>query len=363
MNERRARKQLAEARQRRNQASTVLDLPVAGLFDDMLDVAGAGDASEPAPTEMPHPRNTLNDMNGRRFLYFTKSVLTTAYPRSYSHHLRKKQGANKPPQIMALLIEFFTKSRMAILDPFAGVGGTLIGASIAAPAARRCVGIEINPAWTEIYAQVLAENPDVLPQTMVQGDCLRVMESWLMGGALPVVQGEPLRQDADGSLFDFIAMDPPYTIHLAQTMSGAGSAKYAGGHNNRRSDYNMRSDEVGDLANLATYDDYLNAMEQVFERCYRLLRPGRYLAIIVRDAYQNGEYQFTHVDLARRARSVGFVPKGNIIWYQAGTRLRPYGYPYSYIPNIAHQVIVIAQKPRPPRPIRRKKAVVHSVEG
>src|SRR5579884_1500091 len=98
--------------------------------------------------EAPHPKNTLNDMSGERFLYFTKSVLNTSYPSVYSHDLRKKHGANKPPQLMALLIEFFTKTGMAVLDPFAGVGGTLIGASLAKPDARRCVGIEISEEWT-----------------------------------------------------------------------------------------------------------------------------------------------------------------------------------------------------------------------
>ncbi len=94
--------------------------------------------------ERPHPKNMLNDMGGDRFLYFTKSVLTTAYPAVYSHELRKQHGANKPPQLMAQLIEFFTKTGMSVLDPFAGVGGTLIGASIATPGPRKCVGIEIS---------------------------------------------------------------------------------------------------------------------------------------------------------------------------------------------------------------------------
>jgi hypothetical protein len=87
-------------------------------------------------------------------------------------------------------------------------------------------------------------------------------------------------------------------------------------------------------------------MERVFAECLRVLRPGRYMAVIVRNAYQNGEYIFTHADLARRAKAAGFVPKGEKVWYQAGTRLRPYGYPHSYVPNIAHQHIVISQKPR-----------------
>ena len=295
---------------------------------------------------MPHPKNTLNDMSGDRFLYFTKSMLNTAYPSLYSHELRKKHGANKPPQLMALLIEFFTKTGMSVLDPFAGVGGTLIGASIATPGPRKCVGIEISQEWTDIYSQVLKENPDLLPQIMIRGDCIEVMDRWLANEEVLAVDGREVRVGEKEVAFDFIVMDPPYNIHLEQTMSGEGGKQYADRHSNRRSDYNMRSDAKHDLANLASYDDYLNAMGEVFTRCFRLLHPGRYMALIVRNAYQNSEYIFTHVDLARRAKSVGFVPKGEIVWYQSGTKLRPYGYPYSYVPNIAHQYIVILQRPR-----------------
>ncbi len=299
-----------------------------------------------ATEEHPHPRNTLNDLSGDRFLYFTRSVLTTAYPSAYSHELRKKHGANKPPQLMAQLIEFFTKTGMSVLDPFAGVGGTLIGASIATPGARKCVGIEISQQWTDIYARVLIDNPGLLQQTMIQGDCIEVMDRLLVQEGVLDIHGHEFRTPGKEAAFDFIVMDPPYNIHMEQTMSGNGGKRYAEKYSNRRSDYNMRSDQERDLANLASYDDYLDAMIEVFERCFRLLLPGRYIAIIVRNAYQNSEYMFTHVDLARRAGSVGFVPKGEIIWYQAGTKLRPYGYPYTYVPNIAHQYIVILQRPR-----------------
>ena len=78
------------------------------------------DQSELSITQAPHLKNTLNDKSGDRFLYFTKSVLSTSYPSVYSHELRKKHGANKPPQLMALLIEFFTKTGMSVLDPLAG---------------------------------------------------------------------------------------------------------------------------------------------------------------------------------------------------------------------------------------------------
>lgn len=270
-------------------------------------------------------RNALNELTGSEWLYFTKSILTTAYPSEYSHYLRKAHGANKPPQLMSQLIEFFTKPDGRVLDPFAGVGGTLIGASICRKP-RQAVGIEINQKWIDIYQQVIEESKGTLPpQQLIQGDCLSVMRS--------------LERES----FDFIATDPPYNIHLAQTMS---NGRYAETHANRRTDYDMRSSDPADLANLPTYELYLDAMEHVFATCFTLLKPQKYMVVIVRNAYQHGEYLFTHVDLARRARRHGFIPKGEIIWYQAGTRLRPYGYPFAYIPNIAHQYIVVMHKPK-----------------
>src|SRR5215469_8971596 len=151
------------------------------------------DQPEPSKGELPHPKNTLNDLNGDRFLYFTKSVLNTSYPSIYSHELRKQHGANKPPQLMALLIEFFTKTGMSVLDPFAGVGGTLIGASIATPGPRTCTGIEINQEWTDIYSRVLQENPDLLPQTMLAGDCIEVMDRLLARESIFAMDGREVR--------------------------------------------------------------------------------------------------------------------------------------------------------------------------
>jgi hypothetical protein len=116
----------------------------------------------------------------------------------------------------------------------------------------------------------------------------------------------------------------------------------------------MVTEHEGDLANSADYATFLDRMEDVFGQLLRVLRPERYAAVIVRDAYQDGRYIFTGSDLADRASRAGFTPKGDVIWYQAGTRLRPYGYPSSFVPNIAHQhVLILRREPRrarAPRP-------------
>ena len=106
-------------------------------------------------TRRTHPRNTLNELTGEEWLYFTKSVWTTAYPSELGHDLRRAHGANKPPRLMARLIEFFSKSGELVLDPFAGVGGTLLGAAIAR-GPRRAIGLELAAPWAEVYTNVVA---------------------------------------------------------------------------------------------------------------------------------------------------------------------------------------------------------------
>jgi hypothetical protein len=116
----------------------------------------------------------------------------------------------------------------------------------------------------------------------------------------------------------------------------------------------MVSDDPADLANSPDYGTFLDRMEASFGELRRVLRPGRYAVVIVRDAYQDGRYLFTGADLAARADRAGLVPKGDLVWYQAGTRLRPYGYPRSFVPNIAHQHILVLRR-EPERVGRRTR--------
>ena len=59
---------------------------------------------------------------------------------------------------MARLIEFFSRTGELVLDPFAGVGGTLLGAAIAR-GPRRALGIELDPRWVGDLREVVAALP------------------------------------------------------------------------------------------------------------------------------------------------------------------------------------------------------------
>jgi DNA modification methylase len=293
-----------------------------------------------------HPDNTLNELSGEEWLYFTKSVWGTAYPSELGHGLRKQHGANKPPRLMARLIEFFTVTGELVLDPFAGVGGTLLGAAIAR-GPRRALGLEIEPRWVRVYESLVhdlaAERDGRGPVVADIGNSDPVGERGYDPSGLEMRLGDSLAllPEIESDSIDFIATDPPYNIQLPVTMSGG---KLAEQHANRRTDYAMVTDHIGDLANSADYATYLDRMEEVFAQLVRVLRPNRYAAVIVRDAYQEGRYIFTGSDLAGRATRAGFAVKGDVIWYQAGTRLRPYGYPHSFVPNISHQHVLILRR-------------------
>ncbi len=309
-------------------------------------VATARYAARVQPRRPPHPSNELNELSGEEWLYFTKSVWTTAYPSELGHQRRKAHGANKPPRLMARLIEFFTRTGELVVDPFAGVGGTLLGAAIAR-GPRQAIGIELDPRWAEVYHEtveaLLAERDGAGPRVADLGTADPGGERGFDPSGLEMRLGDArtLLAAMGSASVDFVATDPPYNVQLKMTMAGGPLAE---DHANRRTDYAMVSDLDADLANLPDYAAFLDAMGEVLGEAHRVLRPGRYAVLIVRDAYQEGRYVFTASDLAARAAGVGLVPKGDIAWYQAGTRLRPYGYPRSFVPNIAHQHILVLRK-------------------
>jgi DNA modification methylase len=265
------------------------------------------------------PRNQLNDLTAREWTYFTRSVWSTQYPAEYGHALRKAHTANKPPRLCRELIEFFTKRGMRVLDPFAGVGGTLLAASLAG---RTALGIEIEPRWAALYAAVCASE-GIAPQELIVADCR---------SALPALPAES---------FDFILTDPPY-YQTATARTSADVPRLIAAF----------SDRAGEVGGLAGYDDFLAALASVFRELHRLLRPGRYAALFMKNRYIGGRFYPMAYDLARRMEAAGFEWRGEHIWNQTGQRLYPFGYPFAYVPNTVHHTIAIFRKPATGRPAR-----------
>ena len=182
-----------------------------------------------------HRDNALNELSGQEWLYFTKSLWTTAYPSELGHAARKAHGANKPPRLMAKLIEFFTKPGELVLDPFAGVGGTLLGASICR-SPRRALGFEIEPRWNSVFESVVADCEGVELADLGTSDPGGPRSFDASGARMVVGDAVALLASLEPASVDFVATDPPYNPQLKLTMAGG---KLAEEFANRRTDYAM----------------------------------------------------------------------------------------------------------------------------
>ena len=256
------------------------------------------------------PNNTLNDLTGAEWKFSTKSVINKPYPVNMQHKLRSQHGGQKPPQLCADLIQIFTKKGQRVLDPFGGVGGTLLGASLIG---RRATGVELDPRWIEIYKEVTTlEN--LQEQEFIQGDSRDVL-----------LNIEP-------KSYDFILTDVPYWNIDKLTKTRSKTAKVS-----KLATFNDSDDK--------TKEQWLDEMEQVLTVAHTCLKDGKYAAVFIGDMYRESRYHMLSASLAERLESTGnWILKANLIWYDVSKMLHVYGYPAAFVPSMIHQNILILKK-------------------
>jgi DNA modification methylase len=278
-----------------------------------------------------HTGNRLNDLTGKEWVFSTRSVINKAYPPSFQHALRSEHGGQKPPELCAELIRTFTKTGQRVLDPFAGVGGTLLGASIVG---REALGIELNPRWLEIYQEV-CRRERVPEQPVICGDSRLVLPDLTENGP-----------------FDLLLTDVPY-FDMDRRRRSTGKFKRAGGeaHERRRSKLNTfaaAENEAGTEApappasvGTGGLDEWLAMLAEVFSQARRHLKPRAYVVVFIGDMYHSGRYHPLSAYLAGVLENLGLVMKANLIWYDVSKKLNVYGYRYEFIPSMVHQSILV----------------------
>ncbi len=282
------------------------------------------------------PKNSLNDLTAREWIPETVSVWT-----------QKGLGAGHPDaQIERLhpapfsftdvgrLIRFFTKRGAVVLDPFVGIGSTLKACAIDG---RRGIGIELNHSFAVLARKrIETEVRDMFAstdeQTVLEGDVRDI---------LPTIGTESV---------DFVVTSPPYWAILKKNDDHKVRQERIA--NGLSTDY---GDDERDLGNIRSYPEFLDILTSIFADAARTLRLGKYMAIVVSDFRDKSSYIMFHADLAQRLMAHGLEMRGLKVLYQRHKKVYPYGYPYSYVPNIHNQYILILQKPKPASKKRNEK--------
>lgn len=274
-------------------------------------------------------RNNLNDLTGKDWLPETKSFfyqkgLGANHPEA---QIEKLHPAPYSFQDIGHLVRFFTKAGMRVLDPFGGVGSTAKACEVDG---RVCISIELSPKWHELSIQRL--------ETEV-GEGASKHHQFINGDSCEV-----LKTLEDESI-DFVVTSPPYWGILNKLDQKVIKNRVA---NNLETKY---SEDEKDLGNVESYEDFLDILvKKVFLECARILRNGRYMALVVSDFRDKSDYISFHSDLIYRLNKAT-IPNGGILKLQ-GTKillqnhksLLPYGYPFAYVENIHHQYVLIFRK-------------------
>ena len=269
-------------------------------------------------------RNPLNELTGREWIYFLNSVWVTAYPpvaADFAFDLRKVHPCPKPPQLMRDIVLFFTKRDQWILDPFAGVGGTLLGASICKHR-RNCVGIEINRTFVEIYHEI-CKDIEIPPQAMICDDARNIL----------------FHDEINSRIFDLILTDPPYSNLMNRHKNGQKKRLYG------RNDPTPFSNDPRDIGNLE-YAEFLIELRKIIESAVSRLKPKKYLVIFSKDLQPRVKKpNLLHADVINEIIKIpGVSYKGMRIWHDQAVDLYPFGYPYAFVANQMHQYILVFRK-------------------
>ena len=83
-------------------------------------------------------------------------------------------------------------------------------------------------------------------------------------------------------------------------------------------------------------------MARKFERFASAVKPDRYLVVFIGDMYREQSYEFLSADLARAIENQAPVTLvANLVWYDPTKDLHVYGYPFSFVPSMVHQNVLV----------------------
>jgi excisionase family DNA binding protein len=304
-----------------------------GSSQDLLEEDDGG--KEPSFDENPNkpvdPRNTLNDLNGSQWMPETKSFFYQKGlgAKNPNAQIERQHPAPFSYQDISHLIAFFTKKGMKVLDPFGGVGSTAKASELLG---RECTSIELQKKWHELAIERLEF--EVGPGTSKK-------HHFILGDTRKIIK------KMDDNYFDFIVTSPPYWSILNKKADH--KVKQERIANNLATNYS--EDDPRDLANAGSYQEFLDILvNDVFMQCSRVLKPKKYMCLVVSDFRNKSDFISFHSDLIQKMQNSktpdGFRLKlaGVKILLQNHKTLLPYGYPFAYVENIHHQYVLIFRK-------------------
>lgn len=257
----------------------------------------------------------LNLLEAKDWMVFTKSwFIHNPPPRDEKEELHP---AKFPEPLIKDFIEFFTQPTEIVLDPFLGTGSTLVACDMSN---RQGIGVEIE----ERYADIARRRTK---QPVIVGDARNLDELDIL-------------KDLNGKI-DFAITSPPYWNMLKKSRGHVRSVSKIREELGADVFYGGKE---GNLENIDSYEEYLDTLYLIFSKVHKLLRPNRYLVVIIQNVLtEGGDMKPVAWDLAKKLSGI-FLLKQERIWCQDNKPLGCWGYPYRYVSNVHHHYCLVFEK-------------------
>lgn len=248
-----------------------------------------------------------NDLSGKEWLQNSFSIWRDMKKSTEEKNL--KHPASYPVALCEKLIKTFARSNCHVLDPFNGVGSTMVAAQNLGCSG---IGIDLSEEFCSLAkGRISAENIQI-----INGDSFDVLKK--------------INEDT----FDICVTSPPYwdILNMKRSADGKEIKNY--------------SDEENDLGNISNYDEFISNLKEFFTLVYRTMKPNSYCLINVMDIRKKSVFYPLHSDLASALQSIGFEYDDLIIWDRQSdyNNMRPLGYPFKFRINKVHEFILVMFK-------------------
>ena len=224
-----------------------------------------------------------------------------------THFLNANYRGNWAPQVPRNLILKYTKEGDTVLDQMSGSGTTMIECKLLG---RNGIAVDVNPDAIMITKDRLNFE---LPKEFSKST-----QKTFVGDARNL---DAIKNDS----VDLAATHPPYVSIISYS-------------NNK---------VAGDLSSIRSVKEFLSEMKKVAAESFRVLKLGKYCAILMGDTRRRQHY----IPIAFRVMKVfldaGFVSKENIVkvqWNMKSTREKWTNSKYDFY-LIAHENLFVFRKP------------------
>lgn len=249
--------------------------------------------------------NKFNDLSGKEWLQNSFSIWKGLSKTKDEKAL--KHPASYPISICEKIIRTFSQKGCNVLDPFNGVGSTMVAAKNLGCSG---VGIDLSNEFCDIAKERLG-----------------------MDSRIKIINGDSLKElkDLPHNSFDICFTSPPYWDIL--NMKRSADKRSANNYSNKNND----------LGNIPNYDDFLEILKNVFIEVHKVLNNNSYCIINVMDIRKKSQFYPLHSDLATIMQTIGYIYDDLIIWDRQSeyNNMRPLGYPYKFRINKVHEYLLI----------------------